>query len=68
MARRVTLVVAFAILPQNFGKVAEIYEWYIVILSMQVDTGDTLEVVGTLKPVIAVIEFISIFWTHRLYE
>ena len=32
VAHRVTLVVAFAFLPHNFGKVVGAYDWYFVIL------------------------------------
>ena len=37
VARRVTLVVSFAFMLQNFGKVAGTYKWYFVILWMQVE-------------------------------
>ena len=57
MARRVTLVVAFACLSQNFGKVAGTYEWYFVCLecSLIVSTPGG----GNTQTLIATIEFIQ---------
>ena len=61
MARRVTLVVVYAFLPQHFGKVVETYEWYCVILLMQV------ELLGHSNPP-AVIKFVQAFYTLRQWR
>ena len=49
---KVTLVVTFGLLLKNFGEVAWTYEWYFVILSMQVELG------GDTQTLPAVIKFV----------
>ena len=46
----VTLVVVCGFLPQNFWEVAGTYQWYFVILWMQVQWWAYYEVLGTFKP------------------